>query len=170
MSLTYCIIYLDDVFGHLEEEHLEHLHVVFECFRESNLKLKPSKCSFLQSEIMYLAHHVSPEGIHPSHNNVHAIQDFPIPETYTQVHAFSGLVGHYWCFIKGFAYVVRTLYDALGKEVKMGPVQLTPETWEVVRILKKKIQTAPVFVFLGFDKPFLLETDASKEESGAVLS
>ena len=48
LNLTYCDIYLDDmiVFGHLEEEHLEHLHVVFEYFREFNLKLKPSKCSF----------------------------------------------------------------------------------------------------------------------------
>ena len=32
MQNTYCIIYLDDVivFGHTEEEHLEHLHVIFE--------------------------------------------------------------------------------------------------------------------------------------------
>ena len=35
LNLTYCVIYLDDVivFGHMEEEHLEHLHVVFERFR-----------------------------------------------------------------------------------------------------------------------------------------
>ena len=61
LNLTYCVIYLDDitVFGHTEEEHLEHLCVVFERFREINLKLKPSKCSFFHSEIMYLAHHIS---------------------------------------------------------------------------------------------------------------
>ena len=60
LNLTYCVIYLDNVivFGHTEEEHLEHLHVVFERFREFNLKLNPSKCSFFQSEIMYPAHHV----------------------------------------------------------------------------------------------------------------
>ena len=48
LNLTYCIIYLNDmiVFGCTEEEHLEHLHVVFEWFYEFNLKLKPSKCSF----------------------------------------------------------------------------------------------------------------------------
>ena len=57
LNLTYCVIYI--VFGHSEEEHLEHLCVVFKCFREFNLKLKPSKCSFFQSEIVYLAHHVS---------------------------------------------------------------------------------------------------------------
>ena len=61
LNLMYCVIYLDDViiFGCTEEEHLEHLHVVFKRFWEFNLKLKPSKCSFFQSEIMYLAHHVS---------------------------------------------------------------------------------------------------------------
>ena len=65
LNLTYCVIYLDYViiFGHTEEEHLEHLCVVFERFREFNLKLKPSKCSFFQSEIVYLAHHISWKGI-----------------------------------------------------------------------------------------------------------
>ena len=61
LNLTYCVIYLDDVivFGHTEEEHLECLRVVFERFREINLKLKHSKCLFFQSEIVYLAHHIS---------------------------------------------------------------------------------------------------------------
>ena len=52
----------------------------------------------------------------------------------------------------------------------MGPVQLPPEVQEVVRILKNKIQSAPMLVFPDFDKPCLLETDASKEGLGAVLS
>ena len=91
-------------------------------------------------------------------------------ETYTQVHMFCGLVGHYWHFIKGFAHIARPLYDVLGKGVKKGLVQLPPEVWEVVGILKNKIQLAPMLVFLDFNKPFLLETDASKEGLGAVLS
>ena len=172
LNLTYCIIYFDDmiVFGGLEEEHLDHLCVVFEHFREFNLKLKPSKCSFFQSEVVCLAHHVYQEGIHPSWDNVHAIEDFPMPETYTQVHTFCGLVGHYQRFFKEFAHVARPLYDVLGKEVKIGPIQLLPEAQEAVRILKNKIQTAPMLVFPDFDKPFLLETYVSKEGLGAVLS
>ena len=61
LNLMYCVIYLDDVivFGRMEEEHLECLRIVFERFREFNLKLKPSKCLFFQSEIIYLAHHIS---------------------------------------------------------------------------------------------------------------
>ena len=128
LNLTYCVIYLDHVivFSCMEEEHLECLCMVFERFREFNLKLKPSKCSFFQSEIMYLAHHVSWRGILPSQENVQAVQEFPMPETYTQVCAFCGLAGHYRRFIKGFANIARPLYDVLGKEVKMGPVGLPP--------------------------------------------
>ena len=72
LNLMYCVIYLDDVivFGHMEEEHLECLCVVFEMFHEFNLKLKPSRCSFFQSEIVYLAHHISWRGILPSWENV----------------------------------------------------------------------------------------------------
>ena len=169
LNLTYCVIYLDDVivFGCTEEEHLEHLCMVFERFQEFNLKLKPSKCSFFQSEIIYLAHHVSQRGILPSHNNM---EEFLMPETYTQVCAFCGLVGHYWRFIKGFANIAQPLYDVLGKEVKMGPVDLPPEALEAVDILKRKVQSAPILVFPDFDKTFLLEMDVSKEGLGAVLS
>ena len=52
----------------------------------------------------------------------------------------------------------------------MGPVQLPQEAQEVVRILKDKIPSTPMLVFPDFDKPFLLETDASKEGLGAMLS
>ena len=48
LNLTYCLIYLDDiiVFSQMAEEHLHHLCVIFDQFREHNLKLKPSKCDF----------------------------------------------------------------------------------------------------------------------------
>ena len=93
-----------------------------------------------------------------------------MPETYTQVCTFCGLAGYYWRFIKGFPNLACTLYNVLGKEVKMGPVDLTPEVWEAVNVLKRKVQSAPILVFLDFDKPFLLEMDASKEGLGAVFS
>ena len=52
----------------------------------------------------------------------------------------------------------------------MGPVMLTPEVEEAVQVLKENISSAPVLVFPDFNKPFLLETDASKEGLGVVLS
>ena len=66
LNLTYFVIYLDVViiFCCMEEEHLECLRIAFERFQEFNLKLKPSKCLFLQSEIICLAH---PEKESPVH-------------------------------------------------------------------------------------------------------
>ena len=52
----------------------------------------------------------------------------------------------------------------------MGPVQLPLEVLDVVLIPKDKIQSTPMLVFPNFDIPFLLETDASNEGLGAVLS
>ena len=92
-----------------------------------------------------------------------------MPETYMQVCTFCGLAGHYR-FIKGFASIACPLYDMLGKEVNMGLVDLPPEAWEAVGVLKGKIQSLPILVFLDFDKPFLLEMNASKKGLGAVLS
>ena len=58
LNLIYCLIYLDNiiVFLWMAEEHLHRLCVVFDWFREYNLKLKPSKCSHFKEEINYLAH------------------------------------------------------------------------------------------------------------------
>ena len=67
-------------------------------------------------------------------------------------------------------HLAHVLYDLLGDEIKMGLVTLTPDVEEAVRVLKEKIMTAPVLVFPDFNKPFLLETDASKQGLGAVLS
>ena len=51
-NLTYCLMHLDDIviFSQTAEEHLHHLCIVFDQFREYNLKLKPSKCSFFRKE------------------------------------------------------------------------------------------------------------------------
>ena len=60
LNLTYCLIYLDDVIILSQmEEHLHHLYIVLEHFREHNLKLKPTKCKFFRNEINYLAHYIS---------------------------------------------------------------------------------------------------------------
>ena len=85
LNLTYCLIYLDDVivFSDTPEEHLQRMHVVFDCLREHGLKLKPSKCDVFKSEINYLAHHVSQKGVLPSKKNLESIAQCPPPDTYS---------------------------------------------------------------------------------------
>ena len=111
LNLTYCLIYLDDVivFSKDPEQHLARMQVVFECLREHGLKLKPSKCNLFKSEIIYLAHHVSKDVIKPSHKNVASILECPVPKTFTNIRPFTGAVGHYRHFIKGFAKIAVPL-------------------------------------------------------------
>ena len=97
LNFIYCLIYLHDLIMFLQtaEEHLHRLHVVFDWLREYNLKLKPSKCSLFKEEINYLAHQVSKQGVWPSDTNIKAIAEYALPQTYTEIRAFLGLMGHY---------------------------------------------------------------------------
>ena len=157
----------------MEEEHLEQMHVVFDRFREPGLKLKPSKCEVFKTEINYLAHHVSKRGVLPSKKNLEAITQFPPPDTYTKVKSFVGLVGHYRRFIKGFTNIAAPLYDLTSgenKDKKSEHLDLLQEAREAFDRLKAACLQAPILAFPDFDKPFLLETDASGKGLGAVLS
>jgi hypothetical protein len=51
-----CLVYLNDIviYGSSLRDHNNKLIVVFNRLRQHNLKLQPSKCSFLRKEITYL--------------------------------------------------------------------------------------------------------------------
>ena len=57
-----------------------------------------------------------------------------------------------------------------NSKLKNQPVKITPEAMEAFHLLKMKCMTAPVLAFANFEQPFRLETDASKDGLGAVLS
>ena len=62
------LIYLDDIiiFSKDIEEHLVRLDEVLGRLEKAGLKLKPSKCDLLKSEVLFLGHVVSKEGIQPN--------------------------------------------------------------------------------------------------------
>ena len=149
------------------------MRVIFDRFWEHGLKLKPSKCEVFKTEINYLAHHVSKEGVLPPKKNLEAIAQWPPPDTYTKVKSFVGLVGHYRHFIKGFTNIAAPLYDLTSREnkdKKSEHLDLPPEAREAFDHLKAVCLQAPILAFPDFNKPFLLETDASGKGLGAVLS
>ena len=141
LNLIYCLIYLDDliVFLWTAGEHLHRLHVVFDQLREYNLKLKPSKCSLFKEERNYLAHQVSKQGVWPSDANLKAIAECTLPQTYMEIQAFLGLVGHYGQFIKGFTQIAQPLNEHLageGASRKSEWVSLSEDTLEAFQALK----------------------------------
>ena len=175
LNLIYCLIYLDDliVFLQTAEEHLHWLHVIFDQLREYNLKLKPSNCSLFKEEINYLAHQVSKWGVWPSDTNQKAITECAPLQTYTEIRAFLGLVGHYRQFIKGFAWIAQPLNEHLageGTSRKWEWVSLSKEALEAIQALKQACMNSPVLAIANYTKDFLLKTDVSKEGLGAVLS
>ena len=92
---------------------------------------------------------------------------------YTKVWAFLSLVGHYRRFIKGFVCITQPPSEYLtgqgaGKKSEWG--SLTKDAMKAFEALKEACMTAPILVFADYTKPFLLETDASKDGLGAVLS
>ena len=86
LNLIYCLIYLDNIIAFLwmAEEHLHRLHVVFDQFRENNLKLKPSECSLFKEEINYLVHRVSKGGMQLGDLNLRVTAECTPPQTYME--------------------------------------------------------------------------------------
>ena len=75
--------------------------------------------------------------------------------------------------MKGFAKIAVPLYDLTSgdnKGKKSEHVDLSPEAHEAFDCLKAACLQAPILAFPDFNKPFLLETDASGRGLGAVLS
>ena len=60
-----------------EEEHLEHLRIIFQRFKEAGLKLKRSKCDFMKTQIHYLGHLISSNGIQPLPEKLGSIKNMP---------------------------------------------------------------------------------------------
>ena len=118
LNLIYCLIYLNDivVFLHTAKKHLHCLHVIFDWFREHNLKLKTLKRNFFREEITYLAHWVSKDGVWPSNSNLKAIVECTLSKTYTEVFTFQDLDGHYRRFIKELMHIAQPLNENLTGE------------------------------------------------------
>ena len=70
----FTMAYLDGIiiFSESEEEHLEHLRIIFQRLKAAGLKLKRSKCDFMKKHIQYLGHLISEEGFSPYQRNLKA--------------------------------------------------------------------------------------------------
>ena len=175
LVLETCLIYVDDiiVFAKDENEHLKRLRAVFERIREYGLKMRPHKCTFFSKDVDYLGHHVSAAGIRPDDRHIARVKEFQIPKTVTEVRQFLGFVNHYRRFIKGHSKIARPLQKYTAGEnskEKSAKVELDQEAIDAFEALRNACITAPVLAFADHTKPFVLETDASKEALGAVLS
>ena len=175
LHLNWCIIYLDNIiiYSKTLEEHVKRLEAVFKKLSKAGLKLKPSKCEFFKSEITYIGHIISNEGIAMDPKKIKAIQLWPRPETVTQVRKFTGLTNYYRKFIHNYAKVAKPLHQLVSGDnakLKCTSVQWTEECAESFCKLKELCSNTPVLAYPDYTRNFKLYTDASKSGLRAVLT
>ena len=85
-------VYVDDMIARSQtkEEHLDHMHKLFERMKEYKLKLNPNKCTFGVRSGKLLGFVVSSKGIEVDPTKVKAIQEIPAPRTEKEVKGFLG--------------------------------------------------------------------------------
>ena len=71
------LFYLDNicVFSSSVDEMLDRIVLVFGCLKEFNLKIKPKKSFFFQSNVLFLGHLLSKDGILPNPGKVSKVKD-----------------------------------------------------------------------------------------------
>ncbi|KAL7868371.1 hypothetical protein SRHO_G00097550 [Serrasalmus rhombeus] len=164
-----CLIYLDDVlvFSRTFSQHLGSLEEVLGRFRSAGLKLKPTKCSFACSQVTFLGHVVSSQGLQPDAKNLDKVLNWPTPTTTTEVRAFVGLCSYYRRFIRNFSVIAAPLHALTQKGALFSWM---PACEDAFQSLKHALTNPPIVAHPVFSQMFLLYTDASQDRIGAVLA
>jgi len=161
---SFVMAYLDDilVFSKTFEEHLIHLDKLLTRIGETGLKLKLSKCQLLRREVTYLGHTISAEGIGCQEEKIAAVRDWPVPTTTRDLQSFLGFASYYRRFVKDFARLAGPLHDLINNH--------SEEQEDAFHRLKSALIGSNVLGFADFQRPFILEVDASHDGLGAILS
>lgn len=163
------LCYVDDliVWGKTEQEHDRNLDTVLTRLRENGFKLNLEKCHFRKTEIECLGHTISKDGIKPNVEKVQALVDKPYPKTVKQIKSFLGLTGYYRKFIQNYALIAKPLIALLKKDVKFN---FDSNCKSAYHTLIDYIVNAPILKYPDFSKRFYVDTDASLDAIGAVLT
>ncbi|CAM2704951.1 unnamed protein product [Rotaria socialis] len=146
-----------------------HLNSVLERIQSSGLTLHISKCQFCKTKLKYLCHVVSQSGIEPDPDKVHAVRDYPVPTRIKDVRAFLGLTSYYRCSIRNYATIPEPLIS-LTRNIDSKPFLWTSSCQQAFDHLRHLLIQAPIISYPQFDKPFILQLDASDFDLSAILA
>ena len=146
-----------------------HIRAVLDRLRKAGLTAKPRKCQFGMEQCSYLGHIVGNGVVQPELAKLQAVEAFPTPTSKKQVRTFLGLTGYYRKFIPNYVSVACPLTDLTKKSAPNCPVWMN-QCEEAFQTLKRLLCSAPVLKGPDFNKPLILQTDASERRIGAVLS
>jgi hypothetical protein len=108
----YVFNFLDDlvVYSKNPEEHRRHLREVLGRFEKAGFTLNPEKFVLDVSEIKYLGHLISSQGIKVLPHRVEVVQRYPRPKNLRGLRSFVGMVGFYARFLPNFSSIAAPLH------------------------------------------------------------
>ncbi|GFY33088.1 3'-5' RNA helicase YTHDC2 [Trichonephila clavipes] len=172
-GLDFVFPYLDDVLvaSSTEEEHSEHLKMVFERFQQYGLRINVSKSVMGAAQVEYLGFLITAEGSRPLPEKVQAIFNYKLPETIHDLRTFLGMINFYRRYLKDAAKTQAPLHELLkgAKKKDSRKVHWTDDTRRSFEKCKTDLAEAALLSFPRSGLPLSLCTDASDFAVGAVL-
>ena len=168
-GLQHVTVYIDDILitGTTEEQHLETLNEVLTRLETAGMRLKKEKCVFMASEVVYLGHCISKDGLQPTEEKVKAVTETPQPTNVSELRAFLGLVNYYGKFMQNLSTLLAPLYALLRKKV---PWEWREEQQEAFEKTKALLKSPKLLAHYDSNKELILTCDASPYGLGAVLA
>ncbi|BHF84689.1 hypothetical protein SprV_0902784000 [Sparganum proliferum] len=168
-GLPFVYAYIDDllVASRNEEEHKEHLALVFDRLDKFGVVINPSKCVLGVPSLEFLGHQVDSEGLRPLPSKVDAVRNFPPPTTKRQLQRFLGLVNFYRRFLPNCADLMLPLTNMLSGP--KGPLELTGEAVTAFERIKNSLADTTLLTHPAPEAQLSLMVDASTVAVGAVL-
>ena len=163
------VVYLDDIliFGKEFDQILNRIDTVFTRLGEAGLKLNPKKCDLFKREVAFLGHVVSGEGVATDPAKAEAVQNWPRPNTVTELRSFLGTCSYYRKFIKGFSQIAKPLHVLTEKNRVFC---WNDEAETAFQTLKAKLISTPILAYPNDTDEYIVDCDASGTGLGAVLS
>jgi hypothetical protein len=152
------------VWGKDTSQHNQHLTAVLDRCRERNLKLNHEKCKTQRTQLTYVGHLLTADGLQPDPEKVCAIQQMPEPVDKSGVMKFMGMVQYLAKFILNFSEISAPLQSLVETQWHWEEPQK-----ESFRQLKSPVASTPVLRYYDINSPVMLSVDASSQGLGAVI-
>ena len=116
----FVVVFIDDIliYSKTREEHANHLRTVLQTLKDHQLYAKKEKWDFCMTEVKFLGHVVSQEGIFVNPAKIDAILQWERPKNVMEIRSFLELAGYYHCFIKNFSRIAAPLTRLTRKDVR----------------------------------------------------
>lgn len=90
-------------------EHIEHLREVLAILKSNQLYANLKKCCFAQTELEYLGHLISADGVKADPKKIRAMEEWPTPRNPKELWGFLGLTGYYRRFVRRYGKIAAPL-------------------------------------------------------------